>query len=153
MPLVTFHCAEHGNFKKVVGNRVDTVPCPACGKRAKKAFSVPKSTAQVRESADRPPVMTDRQIESRVAQDAEVAWSHVEGERRARKEAEANLPDHVKAEAAQEREYREKLEQVIKSEPQENLDRAGVKIWRREEEHVSRLEEKYAASPEKRPTQ
>lgn len=87
--------------------------------------------------------MRDEELEVRMAAAAEEARRVTQQHKQQRLESEKNLPEEVREQRAKDIEYRRKLEDVIKSEPQENLDAAGLKVWRATSEHEEKMKEKH----------
>lgn len=132
MPLRTFECEQHGQFRRVVVASQHRAQCPACGKFCGAGVAHPSSPVRVSVAdGERAPLLTEAALDVRVKGMAEQAWEESRQRRAQRQAAEAALPEGVRQQLAAEAAYREKLQAVIEDEPLENLDAANLRVWRR----------------------
>ena len=143
MPLFSFDCSEHGLFRKVVVASTKKAMCPKCNRWVSSQMSSPISRVRVStERGERAETMREEELEVRMAAAVDEAHQVSRDRRERRLEAKELLSETELDRQAQEVEYRKKVESVMKSEPEENLEAVGLKIWRREEEHADRMKKK-----------
>lgn len=150
MPVRKFSCKEHGDFTKLLKSGEFRAKCPRCGAWCGNVPVIPRANPEIREPKPqgrledkRPITMSAEELDRRIAVDSERAWGESKSRIEKAREAEKKLPPELVREREKSIEHRRKIQEVMLSEPPENLDAAGIKIWRRSEDHVKFLGEKY----------
>lgn len=146
MPLFRFRCSKHGEFSKLT--KVDDLkaPCPTCNTLSDKVTVIPQSTPQTLDTpGHQQETLSEDKINQRVARDSDLAWSIVNKNRAKRIEAESNLSAEERLRQQDNLQYRKKLQEVIDSEPESDLEEGQLRLWREKKKQEQKMKEKYGS--------